>query len=904
MTNTEKIVDIITKNKSLLYPQKKAEKDLISLLKQIDDNDKKQLKPKILKLMREYRKDMFRLEDANDKYQLAAIAGFVMLNYSEFKSHWGINFDLILEYYCPDWFSDYYNNDEWMILGYERMLEYVEKSYIQPSGNKIAKELVGLSNSTKNFQDITLQEHIWTLFQYESEVHLTKRYEKYNMIEWGAKLIELANENKIDRKKLLQECLLSTTRNLNKLAIGFFWDIFESLNPTEDELLQLQEVLLITLQSQHSKPINQTLKYFKRIYKNPKFDIDGFIEQIPLLLSWNVKAVVNATLTLMDLLIKAYPAYKEQLALLMVQTLISEDESLQTKVLKLLKKYKLLEDKTILDEIAIYADRLYHSTKQLLPQMQSSIQEEEMVQTTTIQRISEDNRIIYPESFDDMVFFFSQVFEGNRVHDFDIFLSLLPSLKSKIDQDNIARLDPALQRAAKYFKQTLKSEQSNSSILLNVAIAFIRYLIPIYEQYPALKNKAKIYNEELTKAEIGFYGSYLDKFEDKNLSSKSTEISKHLLHRMLESSFTPLSTPTHEPCWISLDIFVKRLSNIKIEQIDTFDFELALSRTVAQSIDVDLSSLDEELRSLLEYAFDNKPFDMQSIKHPHLWLGALLRTKEADAYRKYLAHFDIIDINDNPFELEWKAYWKPWEYETWEGGKKVKKLTKYSKLTLMRHQYINNLPFDSIYKHTSASIYNGVLAKYDDRHYFCISPLSVHPFAESLLLVLSKYYESADAKRCATNAIMVFSDIWAEEHNTNYLLLAYLMVYFDKTVRTLASELWYKATLQSNINHKLLGKTLGLLEYNEYAPLKRFTDLIVTNMLGISSLHNQGLYELMSAMMAHMNDTPIKGTKKLLELYSEVLILSNNKVPQEVKAKLETWSEVKSLKGIVKRTIG
>jgi hypothetical protein len=96
MTNTEKIVDIITKNKSLLYPQKKAEKDLISLLKKLDDNDKKQLKPKILKLMREYRKDMFRFEDVNDKYQLAAIAGFVMLNYSEFKSHWGVNFEVLL----------------------------------------------------------------------------------------------------------------------------------------------------------------------------------------------------------------------------------------------------------------------------------------------------------------------------------------------------------------------------------------------------------------------------------------------------------------------------------------------------------------------------------------------------------------------------------------------------------------------------------------------------------------------------------------------------------------------------------------------------------------------------------------------------------------------------------------
>ena len=72
-------------------------------------------------------------------------------------------------------------------------------------------------------------------------------------------------------------------------------------------------------------------------------------------------------------------------------------------------------------------------------------------------------------------------------------------------------------------------------------------------------------------------------------------------------------------------------------------------------------------------------------------------------------------------------------------------------------------------------------------------------------------------------------------------------------------------------------------------------------MLNISSLHNQGLEILLSAMIVEMNDEPIKGTKKLLEIYLEVLSLTKQKPSREVLVKLGVWGEVKSLKGVVKK---
>ena len=911
MKNIDKIIDIISQKKNIIYSYKKAQNELISILRELTQKEKREIKPKILKLMYTYRQEYYNGTENSNNFHLACAVGFVVLSQKEYAQYGGADERLILPWYCPPWYSDYYNSEQWMSIGYTLLLQYISKGYIKPTGNKIALELVKLKSSFSDFEPITLEKHIWTLFKYESEVHLTKRYPKFGKLEWGTKLIELANENKIQREKLLSESMLVTTRNFNKTATGFFFDIITALEPNEYELLSLQESLFLVLQSQHSKPINQTLKYLKGIHKEPSFDVEGFMEQVPLLLSWSVKAVVNATLGLIDVLIKAYPTHKEALALLATQALAQEDESLQTKTIKLIAKHKLLETQSIIDEIAIYTEGLYHSTKQLLPKLEEVTTAEATIEIIPPQHIREDNRIIYPESFEDMVFFFSQVFEGNNVYDFDLFLALLQKFKQNLSFENITQIEPTLQRASKYFKQTLNSEQINSQIILYMAISFIQNMIEVYQELGISKNIAQeIYDDMLLfsqEIQISNYHNAIELFNDDKIGGQVTQIHKYLLHHI---NLPKLATPTHTPCFLSLDILLDRLRTFDKSTINTFDYEMAISRVVCDlskdEIEKKLNFIDDELTYIIRYLFvaDTK-LNVSYIQTPSLWLIAILRKGSIDDYTLYIKYLGIEIDKDISWTLEWEAYKKPFEYETWENGEKVKVQTTYPKLKLMRSTLIYKMPFDSILKHNKTKQYISVpLAKYDDKVFLYISPFVIHPLLESILISISDNYDGVDNIRSITNTLKSLIAIWYEQHSSNYLFIAYSMLFVDKTTRQLSSELWYKATTEGTMNHQLLGETLGKLEHNEYAPLKRFTDLVVSDMLNLSSLHNQGLHTLLSAMIAHMNDEPIKGVKKLLEIYLEVLSLTNLEIPQKTRTKLDVWGEVKSLKGVVKKVLG
>ena len=139
-------------------------------------------------------------------------------------------------------------------------------------------------------------------------------------------------------------------------------------------------------------------------------------------------------------------------------------------------------------------------------------------------------------------------------------------------------------------------------------------------------------------------------------------------------------------------------------------------------------------------------------------------------------------------------------------------------------------------------------------------------------------------------------EAWRNFGSSAYLFVAYMMLYTSKPLRHLSAELWYKATFEGTMNQRLLGEILGKLEHNEYAPLKRFTDLVTSHMLHLSDLHDQGLHTLLSSMIANMNDEPIKGTKKLLEIYVEVLHTIKRAIPDETLEKLVLWIEIKNLR--------
>lgn len=152
------------------------------------------------------------------------------------------------------------------------------------------------------------------------------------------------------------------------------------------------------------------------------------------------------------------------------------------------------------------------------------------------------------------------------------------------------------------------------------------------------------------------------------------------------------------------------------------------------------------------------------------------------------------------------------------------------------------------------------------------------------------------------DTLTLLGEIWSDsDSEITYLYLSFTLLVLDKTLRTLAAELWIKAVSEGTMNAELLGQTLGRLEHGDYAPLKRFTDLIHAYMLNITSLHNRALEAVLAQMIIAMHDTPIKGVKKLLEIYLELLVSNQSRVQQDVVEKLEGWKRVKSLNGIIRK---
>jgi len=167
-------------------------------------------------------------------------------------------------------------------------------------------------------------------------------------------------------------------------------------------------------------------------------------------------------------------------------------------------------------------------------------------------------------------------------------------------------------------------------------------------------------------------------------------------------------------------------------------------------------------------------------------------------------------------------------------------------------------------------------------------------------------HSEENQKRNITSVLKGLYTIWYRDDydETAYLYLSATLLYSYKVARELAAEIWIKANSINKLNNELLGKNLGKLEFSEYAPLKRFTDLVMSSMFNISIKHNENLFKLINAMICEMNETPIRGVNKLLEIFIELKHhLPNSKISPLAIKKLEQWKSSKSLKSKINSLI-
>jgi Family of unknown function (DUF6493) len=963
--------------------KKDDEDKMLQFLRGLSPADKKKLIPQIKKSAKEYneygpiklhggRETYGHLRGTNGQRVLIQLASFVCFNRLDYeKSPTGawildkVKLNKILDWYCPSWFSDYVNklgSHDFLpyALSYEWIMELRTKGLLAPSQELIVKTLpqaifrqIGGHKWEYDPEPllqypITLEEHIWYLFELDSNLHGSSRWLNFEdeaskkQLDWIFLFKTFVTEGRLERFRVLQASLLASNRNFNKVLSGWFAQLFTELEPTKEELLRLQKELFSVLSSPQSKPVNTALQAIKLILLEKAFDAGTLLDTMPVLLSSDTKATVKTSLALMEKLAQKIPAYKERVALMACQCFIRSDNELQTRAAKLIEKSGDPANPVLRQEISGYQQSMLSSARQALA---AFIDAETAGQNKGMNEVSnagptvdreELTAIPFPANIDDLVFLASQAFDNNEPWHLDVLAAALVQFTPELRPEDIPRFEPAFQRA---LKQNLPSTAGNLEHLLGlffldvgnwligkypVASASIRQLYKGFDREEGGKNTSF-----LVVPEVGSYTARWEPPKGIDFYFPFRQFLLDVLGRIQRGSKQPLlSTPTHAPCWIDAGVLIQRLSQYQQsgQAPDNMDLQIAISRCRLSDLragaleEVD-SLLSGELRQLMHFLLDETTVPQGPFTHKAAWMVAALTRKKRQEWPEF-ENFSYrkIAFNNYTGQLKWTSVResynrREYDYQT----RKYKEIPSTQKKLTLKSDYTT--ADGSLIKKFFSKLRPAAKADppmlYDFLHYTSdyivseqndikrilgLSPQNPEPIlAETIneCLTHPEFYQEGD-KKMVTAVAQFLYEVWEAPGDMSYLFLGTCLLSVDKAIIQTAGETWLKAVSMGKIDNTALGHVIGLHERIEFAPLKRFTDLLTQHLFKVSPLHDQELQILIEHILPQLADEPIKNLKKLLETYGELIASNHSQIGNTAVAnKLEHWRNKGDLAKVV-----
>ncbi|MEO6630338.1 MAG: DUF6493 family protein, partial [Mucilaginibacter sp.] len=792
-------------------------------------------------------------------------------------------------------------------------------------------------------REVTLREHIWLLFKFESSVNNSDRYQRFAADSepgrWLDAFKHYTGQGKIDRSRLLKETLVAVNSNYNLSLSNWFVDLFVGLEPTKADLMALADELLNTFNSVNSKPLNTALTYLKELATETGFPADAFLEHAPLVLTSETKGAVTSVLMILEKLAKAHPDRREEICALACQAFIHQDEKIQVRAAKLLQKYGDRSSPVLTDNIATYLDALLLAAKDTLRDFIAQLDNSsgpalDEIPVSTARQLQP---VTYPQTFDDFVFLASQAFDQNETYHFDMLPAMILRYQDSMTEANIAKLLPAFQRAYKLVTGDWRSGMGYLDNML--AKFFMDYGLLLVKFYPKEARELKemrnsfVTMEAEKKEKSDWYKVKISGIKgwDVFTHSRGYKPHKHILLNaifMLERKIKLplLSTPTHEPCYVSSLVLVQRLIMYQEAQVTPgdMDFEVAIARCIKMDIEDTLYLANERLkgerRFLISFIFGGEYSPMDSYKSKPAWLvAAMVHNREKMDKRWF--NYSSLGQEYLRAEFKWKSGREEYFYNKWDYVQRknvsVKGIRNVLKVDLGQKERMFSgikkiftrllpgqaAPDPSIYDYTELK-FDFISAEHNDIKRL----LTINPADNELLLahIVNKCLHDPDFsgendKRFIIYTLETLLTFAAPHRDIAHLVIATCMISSDKTARTYAAELWIQGVTLNTINSETIGKIIGTHERVELAPLKRFTDLVLASMCQISAKHNEQLAVMLGACILNM-DEPINNTKKLLDIYAEVLSVNKNKnLGAEMLSKLNLWQQSGSLEKSVQK---
>jgi uncharacterized protein DUF6493 len=959
--------------------EKSRLEDIIPFLQSLSIADRKALVPEIKKLHKYYWElittdiGSYSFRGSQAQFHILSLASLACSDLKDFEkiSIAGNIFkkDLlyaIFQWYIPSWFSEYINRlagQEWLPFDYDFLMDLTEKGYAKPGAELIAKTLpmtirraVGqeilFTPEILEKRPVTLDEHIWYLFEYECGVNWTVKLKDSENIEanWTAIFRRYSDNGRISRDRVLRESIAASAKSFTKPLCGWFADLFTSLDPAKQELLAMQQILMSVLSAPQSKPVNTVLNYFKKLSEDPSFDADAFLQQAHILLAGDVKSISVTTLNILEILARKDPDIREQTCIVTMEAFISKDATIQTKAAKLISKYGNTGSVLLSEAACVFDGSLLSAAKEImspwLKRSEKPLADGHMAAgkalpalQTFASRLSSENEIPVLRDVEELIFLISQAMDNNQPYHFEQILSGVLLFHPAITESHFQQMLPAMQRA---FKITLKGISGNAGHLEELlALFLIEYGLHLSKKFPAMAvafdkqyNKSVLQEDELVKSR-SYYTRQLipvEKWLCYKDSNGAYEPYKQLTlvalqHLRLEKFLPLLSMSTHTGGWIDPVLLVERMAEYQLSGIQPaeIDTQLAISRVAFENAGSALSitkdRLSGEYRELMLFLLDRNMEPAGSLECPALWMmAALTKTPEKEYAQFSDFPYNKITRAYLTGQFDWETYIEKYQafgdfnqekkdYERYE-AERPKLRIKYPAgpnigvkksyyLDTLKYTFIDKVPLlpEYMYDHRPQAYENDMLR--------VMSVLPNHPdvlLANTIDSCMSSAsLMEVQEKKMVLRTLEAIHLIKPDPCEIFHLFIATAMLNADDTCRAVAAEIWIDRVPQGSIDSERMGAIIGTHQRIEWAPMKRFTDLVAGRMQKISANHNEALEKMLTVCLLQLPATGIKDLKKILEIFHETSVNNGRsaKMNTELISKLREWKEFPSVKKTV-----
>lgn len=947
--------------------EKEQGKEIVPFLQQLTQEERKSLIPCLNRLEGYYNK-FVQLEErtygtraTSEQHSILRVAALVIFPLKDFRKHeWGVDalqLNKIAAWHIPTWLNTHFKESEgketggFYNLDYEILMDWIERGIltVSPSPQTIAGYLVHYIHTTPVLQkrDITLKEHIWYLFEYDCGLNWhanpAKGYPYYTFQHF----IEIG---KLDRMRVLKESLLAINRNLNKNLSSWFAGMFTTLEPSIEEQLALQPEMFAVLSSLYSRPVNIILGLLKSLCSHPLFKTEEFLSQTSVLFASDVKAIHQNTIAILNKLAKERKEERDAICCAAAQGLMSREESIQSKIVKLIQTYGETGSASLKETLSTYAETMLTITRKELNaylQNNASTLEEtlpvsykqsdttsDFIAYEPVQPIiREDNRIQEITSVEDLIFLASQLLDTNELHHIDQFLGALVQQHPQMEAQQICQWTPVMQRAYKLIltggsSRNGATDRTMAIFLIDYAKLLIRCFPEGAKELNALHEKM-IRKDDIQKGQWGYCNLRELTIRKSSKYNADLPVYRLLLCRVLDllennkDRVALLSAPTHTPMFIDPLALIQRLKQYQQANVepDDIDIQIALSRLAlehsSQDIPNILQELEGEYQNLLLFLLGEKEVAPQPpFNHPSWWMTAGLCKSSETVYPEF---------NDFPYSkglreyltgnFAWKTYLENESYTDYDG--KVKEWTSPTlslELTegenvkiVFKGKYNEKIVYSTYSKHPLL-----VELIFQKEHHgeeridllrrIWLAPNTPEPVLAGCIRT-AMYNPRLNEVReiMITQATMEsLHQLRHTWHEISYLTEATCMLVADKTSRSYAAEIWIDRVSKGCIDSRRIGEILGSHQRTGWGPMKRLTDLIQQQMINVSPLHNRELETLLTSLLAQLPEKPVKELKKLLEIYAELLSINGSKVDDEhVLELLDTWKQTTSLKKVL-----